>query len=290
MTQEVLSEERGIREIESARHLLHGQLRGREQCLGIDYHRVRDPRRCAVIRHLSCYDGQILGRDAEFVGVILHLARDGDIGGQQREELAEDDLLTRAGLTLHGQIVGIYSCQLEAEQGQQLGIYLVVVGVAGALVALVHQTADLQNVVELLLCEHYAGILAHQHMYGRGPGEVYVAQKFGVDAQRVALEVLSVLELLNDRSGEGDAHRAGRELVLVFVDGNITFTLQTDEDASAVEYARDIVLVDNRAVILAVDVCEQRSFVLHLLAVVGVLLSEVVHRMSYFDYKYTNFL
>ena len=74
VSQEVLPEERRIGEIESARHLLNGQLRCREQGLGVDNDRVRDPRRRAVIRHLARYDGQILGRDAELVGIILHLA------------------------------------------------------------------------------------------------------------------------------------------------------------------------------------------------------------------------
>lgn len=225
MTQEVLSEERRIGEIESARHLLNGQLRCREQGFGVDNDRVRDPRRCAVIRHLTRYDGQILGRDAELVGIILHLARDGYIGGQQREELAEDHLLTRAGLTLNGHIAGIDSRQLKAEERQQLCVDLVVEGVIGALVALVHKVAHLQDRIQLLLREGHTRVVAHHHMYGRCRREVYVAQELGVDAQGVTLETLLALELLNDRAGKGDAHRAGRELILVLIDGNIALTL-----------------------------------------------------------------
>ena len=94
-----------------------------------------------------------------------------------------------------------------------------------ALVALVHKVAHLQDRIQLLLREGHTGVVAHHHMYGRCRREVYVAQELGVDAQGVTFETLLALELLNDRARKGNAHRAGRELILVLINGNIALTL-----------------------------------------------------------------
>ena len=83
-----------------------------------------------------------------------------------------------------------------------MAVYLVAERVVGASVTLVHNIANLQYRVKLLLTQYHTGILAHKHLYRVGQWGVKSTDEVGVYHQRVALESLVALECLNDCAGE----------------------------------------------------------------------------------------
>ena len=291
MPQEILSEERRVREVQIVGYLLHGELRAREQRLGLDDYRLRYPLRSVAPRCLTCDDGEVLGRYAELVGVILHLARDGYVGGQQREKPSEKGILPRAWLTLDGVVLRVYCGQFVTERKQDLGVDLHAEGVLLAGVLAAHHLAKFEYAVGLLLSEHNARIIAYEHVERCGRRDVYVVYEVDVDGYGVALEGVVGAERLEDRTPEGQTHRARLQVVFLLVDDDVTLALQTEEYAAQTYHVGHVLLlVEDGMVVFLVDKAEQVGFgrggeIGYWGLGCG---NSSVHRQIYFSDKYTN--
>ena len=151
----------------------------------------------------------------------------------------------------------IQARQLQTENSQHLGIYLLTEWVVGAGILLLHRAADGENTIQLLRSEHHTGVFTHHQVDRACRRDVQITQEVGSNTQSVALEALASLEALNDSAGEGNAQRTWRKMILVLIDDNISLALQTDKDTSTTKDTRHIIVVDDDIVLLAVDICKE---------------------------------
>ena len=115
---EILSKERRIGESQPVRYFFHRKVSVGEQLEAVFYHIVGNPAYRSLAAYMAAHRGEILGSDAQLLGIVNHLAGLLAFVVEQFKKLIEEVLLA-VGRSLVGTGHSFVAQQLIADDKQQ---------------------------------------------------------------------------------------------------------------------------------------------------------------------------